>query len=118
MDNAQRRNICTSVPSSQTFRSYSYFLSPNLVILVEGSQLDKLIRPVCMEVEMPDCMAVLVSQYLVSLAGNSVTRVLLAVLDRMVCVVCPSEAFFLRSGTRESSYIESRRLLKISVSDR
>lgn len=62
-------------------------------------------------------MALVVSQYLVSLAGNFVTVILLAILDRLVCVVCPTEAFVLSSSTRECSYIESRRLLKISVLD-
>jgi hypothetical protein len=82
-------------------------------MLVEGSQLDKLIRPVNMEVERPDRMTLVVSSYLVSLAGNFVTRILLAILDRLVCVVCPTKAFILSSSTRESSYIESRKLLKM-----
>jgi hypothetical protein len=70
-----------------------------------------------MAVEKPDRMALVMLLYLVSLAGNFVARVLLGILDRLVCVVCPTEAFVLSSSTRESSYIESRRLLNISVLD-
>jgi hypothetical protein len=82
-------------------------------MLVEGSQLDKLTRPISMEVERPDRMTLVVLSYLVSLAGNFVARILLSILDRLVCVVCPTEAFILGSSTRESSYIESRRFLKM-----